>query len=322
MDRSPSSSSSPSPPSLCPRQRALGADVLLLLAAVIWGSGFSAQRAAAEHLSPITFNAARYLVAAFALTPIALRWGRARPPRGWQTPGILGAGIAAGAILFVASWFQQAGIEDTTAANAGFITGLYVILVPLLGWAAGVRPPWSSWPAALLAAAGLYCLSVPGTWQLGRGDLLVLVSAVFWAIHVLLVGRLVLHINGVTLAWLQMAVAALLSLPFAWATDGLPWAGLQAAALPIAYNGIACGAIAFTFQILGQRQAPPAHAAILLSLEAVFAAVFGWILLGEQLSSRAIAGCVLMFVGMSFSQAPLLAALWHRTSRNPTSRSP
>jgi drug/metabolite transporter (DMT)-like permease len=288
------------------RRAAWRADGLLLLTAVLWGSGFVAQRAGSEHLGPLAFNAARYVIAAVALTPVALRWGLQRPAGGappWHTGA---AGLAAGVVLFAAGWLQQAGVGSTTAGNAGFITGLYVVLVPFLAWLRGGRLPASTWPAAALALLGLYLLSVTGDWSLGRGDALVLASAVLWAVHVLLVARFAPWINGILLAWLQMAVSAVLSLVLAFAFEAIPWIGIRAAFGPILYNGLVCGAVAFTLQILGQRHAPPAHAAILMSLEAVFAAFFGWWLLGERLGARGLAGCAFMFLGMAVSQWPVL----------------
>lgn len=284
----------------------LGGDLQLLMTALIWGSGFVAQRAASTHVGPLTFNAVRNAISVLALLPLVLRWGR-RPPAGgfgWL-PGI-GAGSLAGAALFAGGWLQQAGIASTTAGNAGFITGLYVIFVPLLAALGGARLPASTWPAAGLATAGLYLLSVTGDWRIGRGDALVLASAGFWSLHVLLVGWLAPRLNPFWLAWLQVATATVLSVPLAGALEPISWAAIQAAAWPMLYAGILCGAVAFTFQILGQRQAPPAHAAILMSLEAVFAAVFGWLLLDERLGARGMTGAGLMLAGMLVSQWPQL----------------
>lgn len=288
------------------RHSPLGADLLLLSAALIWGSGFVAQRQASEHVGPLTFNAVRNLITMATLLPVVLRWGRRPPPGGLALLPGLGAGALTGLALFAGGWLQQAGVAHTTAGNAGFITGLYVILVPLLAALGGARLGGYAWVAAGLATVGMYLLSATGSWTLGRGDGLVLVSAGFWSAHVLLIGRYAPRMNPLWLNWLQVAFAALLSLPPALFLESVSWAALWAAALPIGYAGVACGSIAFTFQILGQRHAPPAHAAILMSLEAVFAAVFGWLLLAETLGLRGLAGAALMLIGMLVSQWPQL----------------
>ena len=287
------------------------ADGLLLLTAALWGTGFVAQREASVHLDALTYNASRFVVATLALLPIALRWGRQTPPGGWTGGRAWAAGAAAGAVLFLASWLQQAGVAHTTAGNAGFITGLYVILVPILGWFGGTRPAIATWPAAGLAVVGLYLLSGTSGGTLGRGDTLVLASALVWALHVLLVGRFAPRMNGVQLAWQQMAFAAVLSLLVAVPTGGIPGDGLKAATGPILYNGLVCGAVAYTLQILGQRHAPPAHAALLMSLEAVSAALFGGLLLDEHLGVRGWLGCLLMLLGCVIIQVPLV---WRRPS--------
>ncbi len=284
------------------------ADLFLLTAAVVWGGGFVSQRAASEHLGPATYNAARFVVAAVALLPFV--WPRRHRPARVPSPGhwrgwrVLAGGIAAGTVMCVGSWFQQAGVAETTAGKAGFITGLYVLLVPLIVWLAGTRPPRATFPAAAIAIAGLYLLSEAGLWSMGRGDLLVLVSAVVWAFHVLLIGWLAHRIDGLQIAWLQMVFSALLSLPLVLLNEDVSWAALVAAALPILYNGLVCGALGFTLQIVGQRHAPPSHAAILMSLESVFAALFGFLLLGERLGPRSLLGCALMLLATLTSQWP------------------
>lgn len=289
-------------------RRAILSDGCLLLAAILWGSGFVVQRWIAPHLGPLTFNAARNLIALLAITPVVLmRWPRVEVgvgAVGWRE-AVAGA-LATGIPLAVGGWIQQAGIELTTAGNAGFVTGLYVVFVPVLAALAGARLPASTWPAAVLATVGLYLLSANGDWSLGRGDLLVLVSAVFWAVHVHAIGHFSRRIPAGLLTWLQLAAGTVLTLPMAAVREEVSWAGLMAVVGPLLYSGIVCGALAFTLQVAGQRAAPPAHAAVLLSFESVFAAVFGGLFLGERLGVRGGFGAALMLAGMLASQWAVL----------------
>jgi drug/metabolite transporter (DMT)-like permease len=287
--------------------KTLKAEALLLLAAVIWGFAFVAQRVGMEHVGPFTYNGVRFVLGALSLLPL-LWLGRrsATPvgPSGWRP--ILGGGLLAGLILFVGASLQQVGIVHTTAGKAGFITGLYVVIVPALGLLWGHRTPWSTWIGAALAVAGLYLLTVTDGLTLAEGDGLVLIGAFFWAAHVLVIGWLSgRRIEPVLLACLQFVVCAMLSLAVAVVSESIALAGLWGGALPILYGGLLSVGVAYTLQVVAQRDAPPAHAAILLSLETVFAALGGWLLLDEILSGRGLIGCALMFAGMLLSQLGL-----------------
>jgi drug/metabolite transporter (DMT)-like permease len=295
----------------------LANDALLLLAAAIWGFAFVAQRAGMEHVGPLTFNAIRFALGALAVLPLALARGRAARRAETQAGGPrcihpLPAGLLAGAVLTGGALFQQAGLVSTTAGKAGFVTGLYVVLVPLAGLFWGLRAGWSRWLGMLLAVCGLYLLSVTRRFTIERGDLLVLASALFWTGHVLLLAWLSPRTDALALAFIQNAVCAALSgamLPF---VEHPSLQAIRAAALPILYGGLLSVGVGFTLQVLGQRRAPPAHAALLLSMEAVFAALGGWWLLGERLGARGLAGCALMFTGMLCAQLPLPSANLHR----------
>ncbi len=287
--------------------KTLKAEALLLVAAVIWGFAFVAQRVGMEHVGPFTYNGVRFVLGALSLLPL-LWLGRrsAAPigPGGWRP--ILGGGLLAGLILFAGASLQQVGIVYTTAGKAGFITGLYVVIVPLIGLLWGHRTPWSTWIGAALAVAGLYLLTLTDDLALAEGDGLVLIGAFFWAGHVLVIGWLSgRHIEPVLLAGLQFIVCAVLSLAVAVATEDITLAGLWGGAMPILYGGLLSVGVAYTLQVVAQRDAPPAHAAIILSLETVFAALGGWLLLNEILSGRGLLGCALMFAGMLLSQLGL-----------------
>ena len=195
------------------------------------------------------------------------------------------------------------GIVFTTAGKAGFITSLYVVIVPLLGVALGQRIPRATWLGALLAAVGLYFLTMrPGELRMAPGDLLVLVGALLWAVHMLLLGRLSPGRDPVRLAFVQFLACAALSGLAALLFETTTAAGLRAALLPILYTGVLSVGVGYTLQVAGQRHAPPADTAIILSLEAVFAVLAGRLLLGEQLTVRALVGCGLMLAGIVISQ--------------------
>ncbi|MGM0423567.1 MAG: DMT family transporter [Thermodesulfobacteriota bacterium] len=279
-------------------------DLLLLLTALIWGSAFVAQKAGMDHIGPFMYTGVRFALGALALTPLALRPGRPRPPVLLKKagPGLLLAGLLAGSLLFAGSILQQVGIIYTTAGKAGFITGLYVIIVPMLGLIWGFRPGLGSCTGAVLAVTGLYLLTIRSGFYLGLGDSLVLICALMYALHVLAIGWLAPRLDVLKLAVLQFWVCALLSLGLGLILEGLSLSEIRAAALPIAYGGLLSVGVAFTLQVVAQQKAPPTHAAIILSLETVFAVFSGMLVLGESLDPRGWIGCVLMLSGMLASQ--------------------
>ncbi len=286
------------------KSTSLKSDVLLLVTATIWGFAFVAQRAGMEFVGPFTFNAIRFALGALALVPFVW-FGRKRPHPSrvptFSRPFLFGTALA-GTILFLGSTFQQTGIVYTTAGKAGFITGLYVILVPILGLALGHKTDLKTWAGALLAVGGLYFLSVRGNFKIQTGDLLVLVSAFFWASHVLVIDNLSPKFDTLRLALLQFLVCSILSLVAALWVEEIMWVKIVQAAVPILYAGVLSVGIAYTLQVVAQKNAHPSHAAIIMSLESVFAAVGGWLVLGEKLSPRESLGCLLMFTGMILSQ--------------------
>jgi drug/metabolite transporter (DMT)-like permease len=304
----------------------LKSDVLLLSAAAIWGFAFVAQRLGMRHVGPFLFNGIRFGLGSLSLlpvvrigrkcgrgfralagTPLSGGTGAARgDPAPFSSRQHLLAGLLAGSILFGGASLQQIGIIHTTAGKAGFITGLYVVLVPFLGLFLGHRPGWGRHVGAVLAAAGLYFLSVTGRFTVGRGDLLVLLSAFFWACHVLVIGWLSPRVHVITLACLQYAVCSVLSLFIALCVEPCQRSALARAGLPILYGGFFSVGIAYTLQVVAQRKAQPSHAAILLSLEGVFAVLGGWLILGETLTPRGALGCGLMLAAMFSSQSSII----------------
>jgi drug/metabolite transporter (DMT)-like permease len=285
----------------------LKSDLLFLLSAVIWGFAFVAQRMGMDHVGPFTFNGIRFFLGAMVLAPFiySKRKNQPQEPNGSgqiRNKGLIFYGGLAGMTIFAGASLQQVGLVYTTAGKAGFITGLYVVIVPIMGLLWGQRTHAGMWGGALMAAAGMYLLSVNEDLTVSFGDLLELIGAILWACHIHLIGWLSPKTDSLQLAFLQFMVCAAASLMTALVVETANVAAIAAAALPIIYGGALSVGVAYTLQVVAQRHAHPAHAAILLSLEAVFAAVGGWLILGEVMSGRGIVGCSLMFTGMLMSQ--------------------
>ena len=286
------------------RNKVYRADMLLLLTAAIWGSAFVAQRAGMDHVGPLTFNGIRFALGALVLAPV-IKWrnGGEKSNKNNLMP-LLQGGVVAGTVLFAGATLQQVGLVYTTAGKAGFITGLYVIITPVFGLFIGMRSTLGGWFGAALALVGLYFLSVTESFTFASGDLWVLAGAFFWALHVILLSRFSPKVDVIKLAFAQFSVCAVLSLVGAAVSETVTMEGLRGAAAPILYGGVFSVGTAYTLQVVAQKDAPAIHAAIILSLEAVFSAIFGWLILGEFLGVREIAGCGLMLAGM------LIAQLW------------
>jgi drug/metabolite transporter (DMT)-like permease len=286
------------------------ADLLLLLAAVIWGLAFVFQKAAMAHVSECLFIAARSFLASLALAPLAwLEGRRVAPAAPSATPPVLPAvlpevlpiAVAGGVAFFLGALFQQIGLRTTSVGNTGFLTGLYVIFTPLLVWGQTRRQPG---PRIWVAVA----LSFAGTWLLGGGtltgfrigDVLVAVCAVFWAAHLLIVARSSRFDRPLMFTAIQFAVVGVLGLTAAVISEPLSWAsvttGLRAAAIPIAYVGLLSSALTFTILAIAMKYTPTSEAAIIVSLEAVFAAIAGAVLLGERLTWIAGLGAAMILV--------------------------
>lgn len=283
----------------------LQANLLLLITAMIWGLSFVAQRQGMEHLSPFTFNALRFTIGSISLMPIILFARKGTTPSrraSLRSKPMLGGALALGITLFLGSSLQQIGIVSTTAGKAGFITGLYVIIVPLLGlfWRQKTIP--RTWAGAVLAVIGMYLLCITEKSTISQGDFMILISALFWAIHVQLISSFSQRFDALHLSLYQFIFCSFLSWLAAMQWDSLNLSGIQGAMLPILYTGIFSVGIAYTLQIIAQKKAHPAHAAIILSLESVFAVLGGYYFLDEIIPTRGIIGCALMLTGMFVSQ--------------------
>lgn len=290
------------------------ADILLLTAAIIWGTAFVAQRIGMDYVGPFTYNGIRFALGGISLLPL-LAFSRHKPFNGHRDhpparPKLMFfGGLLAGVALFAGASLQQVGLVYTTAGKAGFITGLYVVIVPLLGLIWRQKPSVGTWLGAILAAVGLYFLSISEQFTIALGDLLNLIGAFFWAGHVLIIGWLSRRIRPIRLAFWQFLACALLSMLTAIIFEEISWSGIRDAAIPILYGGLVSVGVAYTLQVVAQRDSHPAHAAILLSMECPFAALGGWMILSEVLGMRGLLGCGLMLAGMLISQ---LWGMWQK----------
>lgn len=287
--------------------------LLLTLGALIWGSAFVAQSVGAGYVGPLTFLAARSWIG-WLLMVLLLRLqkifpslqdsdvpsGRDALPRKAKLTG----GMICGFFLFAASWAQQAGIAYTTTAKAGFITTMYVVIVPILSIFLRKKVPVRIWLCVLLSVTGLYLLSMQGGFYLEKGDSLVLLSALLFAFQILAINRYAPLMNGILLTCLEFFAEALLStvFMFIFETPALP--SLRLAFSSILYAGVMSSGIAYTLQVITQKHLDPTIASLIMSLESVFAALTGWLILHQTLSLRELSGCALMFASILLSQLP------------------
>jgi drug/metabolite transporter (DMT)-like permease len=275
------------------------ANLLLLVVALIWGSAFVAQAQGMEGLGPFAFTGIRFLLGVCVVAPLAWRDWRLLALRAVRPQRRDGLGVVSlGLLLTFGAVFQQIGIKTTTVTNAGFLTALYVPLVPLMSWLIlRARPHWSVWPTSIGCLAGTWMLSGAGGLAIGIGDSWVIASSIFWALHVVFVGRVADRLAAPFLvACGQFLVCGLACLCWAALTETITLEGIRLAAVPILYTGILSVGIAYTGQVVGQRYANAADAAIILSAETLFAALFGFALMGDRLNAVGMAGCALIFV--------------------------
>jgi drug/metabolite transporter (DMT)-like permease len=280
----------------------LKADLTLLIVSIFWGSAFVAQRVAGQLGSVYLFNGVRYLLAAVVVFPFAMRGNRAKSPTHAISRDQYQWMFGAGFVLFLGSALQQSGVVYTTAGNAGFITSLYVVLVPLvlfIIWRE--KAHWISLVAVALAGAGAFFLSTGGRFEVRVGDVIELGSALFWTLHVVILGRYASKFEAMSFSVGQLVVCGLLNLGIGiFAEKSMPLK------LPlfgaIAYTAIFSLGLSYTLQIWAQKHTPPADAALILSLESVFAVVSGWLFLDERLTGIQIFGCLLIFVAVLLSQ--------------------
>lgn len=293
------------------KSKEIKAVFILLLTAAIWGFAFVAQRVGMEHVGAFTFNGIRFAIGSISLLPVIYFFNKKsssdeknsdvkNSEANLKTTVI--SGVIAGSVLFIAASFQQIGLIYTTAAKAGFITSLYIVLVPILGIFLKQKTHYTTWIGAIVAVVGLYLLSINENLSIEFGDFLEIIGAFFWAAHIQLIDRFVKKVDAIKLSSIQFATCALLSIITAFIYEDVNLSGISNALVPLLYGGIMSAGVAYTLQAVGQKYAKPSHAAIALSMEAVFAAIGGILLLGEVLPLRGYLGSALMLAGMLITQ--------------------
>ena len=282
--------------------------LLLLLTATIWGVAFVAQSAGMDYVGPFTFNCARCLIGALVLVPLIVAMDRGKR-RQKEVPAenkkvlILG-GICCGLALFLASNFQQFGIKYTTVGKAGFITACYIVIVPIIGLFLKKKCSPFIWAAVVMALIGLYLLCITDGFSIGLGDILVLVCAFLFSLHILVIDYFSPKTDGVKLSCIQFLVCGILSMIPALILEHPQISSILTAWLPILYAGIMSCGVAYTLQIVGQKNVNPTVASLILSLESCISVLAGWVILGQKLSAKELLGCVIMFAAIILAQLP------------------
>ena len=289
-------------------------NLMLLLTALIWGTAFVAQSAGMDHVQPFTYNGVRTLIGGLVLIPVIMLFDRLKPadnrPSAAEQKVInknsLIGGICCGTVLCVASCFQQFGVSMTTAGKAGFITALYIVIVPLMGVFIKKKIPKIIWLCVAIAVAGFYLLCVKEGFSVGTGDLLVLCCAFFFSIHIMVIDHFTAgKVDGVRMSCVQFLVAGIMAIVLMFLFEEPTLASIWDARVSILYAGVMSCGVAYTLQILGQKDTDPTTATLLMSLESVFAALSGWVLLHESLSLKEIFGCAMVFAAVILAQIPL-----------------
>lgn len=276
--------------------------LLLLLTATIWGVAFVAQSVGMDYIEPFTFNCIRSILGGITLLPVIfLGKGKSEPP----SRTLLTGGICCGILLFAASNFQQFGIQYTTVGKAGFITACYIILVPIMGIFLKKKCTPLIWLSVLFALAGLYLLCITEEFSLGKGDVLVLICSFLFALHILVIDYFSPKTDGVKMSCIQFFVCGILSGICMLFTETPSFSNIRSAAVPLLYAGIFSCGVAYTLQIVGQKNMNPTVASLILSLESSISVLAGWILLGQGLGLREAVGCILMFAAILLAQLPV-----------------
>ncbi len=278
--------------------------LLLFMTAMIWGFAFTAQRVGVEHIGNYTFNAVRFALGAVSLIPVILLLER-KDVKNHKTKmaATVKVSIIAGVVLFTASTLQLYGIAMTqSAGKSGFITSLYMVMVPIIGIFMKKKTNINTWIGVFLAVVGMFLLSISDDWKIGFGDILLLIGAVFWALHIIVIDEHVHAIYSLRFSSIQFVVVAFLAAIFAFIFEDVSISDIRVSVVPILYTGICSTGIAYTCQAIGQKNADPTYAAIILSTESVFSAIGGAIILNEVMLARGYLGCVLIFAGIVVTQ--------------------
>lgn len=288
----------------------LRANLLLLLTAMIWGAAFVAQSVSMDYVGPFTFLCTRSILGGVVLLPVIAVMGKGKRKKEEAKPDnrklLLLGGICCGIMLFIGSALQQIGIQYTTAGKAGFITAMYMVLVPICGLFFGRKPSGKTWGAVVVALVGMYllCLYGSGIQNLSKGDLLEMLCALGFTAHILVIDHFSPKVDGVKMSCIQFFVCGILAGIFMLILETPSWENICNAAMPILYAGILSSGVGYTLQIVAQKDTQPTVASLLMSLESVFSLVFGWIILKEAMSGVELLGCCLMFAAIIWVQLP------------------
>ena len=286
-------------------KKQLSGVIALLGATVIWGSAFIAQSVGMDKIGPFTFQAVRCFLAVVFLFPASALFSKGKPFwKSWADPALWRSGVICGLALFAASSLQQIGLVYTDAGKAGFLTAMYIVFVPFLGLFVGHRPGRNALLSLIPAIVGLYLLSCTSVSGINKGDVLLLLCAVAFSVQILLIDRHCAGLDGLKLNCIQALVVAVLSVPSALLTETVDASLIASCWLPLGYAGVLSMGVAYTLQIVGQKRVAPSAAALLMSLESVFAALFGWLLLHETMTRAEELGCGLVFAAVVISQLP------------------
>lgn len=286
-------------------KKQLSGVIALLGATVIWGSAFIAQSVGMDKIGPFTFQAVRCFLAVVFLFPASALFSKGKPFwKSWADPALWRSGVICGLALFAASSLQQIGLVYTDAGKAGFLTAMYIVFVPFLGLFVGQRPGRNALLSLIPAIVGLYLLSCTSVSGINKGDVLLLLCAVAFSVQILLIDRHCAGLDGLKLNCIQALVVTVLSVPWALLTETVDASLIASCWLPLGYAGVLSMGVAYTLQIVGQKRVAPSAAALLMSLESVFAALFGWLLLHETMTRAEVLGCVLVFAAVVISQLP------------------
>lgn len=286
-------------------KKQLSGVIALLGATVIWGSAFIAQSVGMDKIGPFTFQAVRCFLAVVFLFPASALFSKGKPFwKSWADPALWRSGVICGLALFAASSLQQIGLVYTDAGKAGFLTAMYIVFVPFLGLFLGQKPGRNALLSLIPAIVGLYLLSCTSVSGINKGDVLLLLCAVAFSVQILLIDRHCAGLDGLKLNCIQALVAAVLSVPWALLTETVDAFRIASCWLPLGYAGVLSMGVAYTLQIVGQKRVAPSAAALLMSLESVFAALFGWLLLHETMTGAEELGCLLVFAAVVISQLP------------------
>lgn len=286
-------------------KKQLSGVIALSGATVIWGSAFIAQSVGMDKIGPFTFQAVRCFLAVVFLFPASALFSKGKPFwKSWADPALWRSGVICGLALFAASSLQQIGLVYTDAGKAGFLTAMYIVFVPFLGLFLGQKPGRNALLSLIPAIVGLYLLSCTSVSGINKGDVLLLLCAVAFSVQILLIDRHCAGLDGLKLNCIQALVAAVLSVPWALLTETVDASRIASCWLPLGYAGVLSMGVAYTLQIVGQKRVAPSAAALLMSLESVFAALFGWLLLHETMTGAELLGCVLVFAAVVISQLP------------------